>query len=306
MTASLATDDQAESLRQLAGRAKGKSLASDRLQLRDGLRVISVTSGKGGVGKSSVVVNLAESISSLGKRVLIVDANPGMGDICLRLGKEVPYRLNQVLSGERSLAETVVDCGGGVSILPAGMGVQQYTSLSPSERASLLQGMQGLEDGYDFFLIDTGAGVPANVTSFAAVAREIMVVVTPEPTSMTDAYALVKTLSGRDSGLRFRILVNMCRDAQEGELLFAKLSAITGRFLGVSLDYSGCILNDEMLIESIRRRGALCRLYPNAKASLGFRALAKKITAEGSTSVAAMPVDPVARPKQWRNHELSS
>jgi len=186
------------------------------------------------------------------------------------------------------------------------MGVQQYTSLSPSERASLLQGMQGLEDGYDFFLIDTGAGVPANVTSFAAVAREIMVVVTPEPTSMTDAYALVKTLSGRDSGLRFRILVNMCRDAQEGELLFAKLSAITGRFLGVSLDYSGCILNDEMLIESIRRRGALCRLYPNAKASLGFRALAKKITAEGSTSVAAVPIDPVARPKQWRNHELSS
>ncbi|OGU10264.1 MAG: cobyrinic acid a,c-diamide synthase [Geobacteraceae bacterium GWC2_58_44] len=307
MTASHGATDQADTLRQLAGRAKGqRSDALDRLQMREGLRVISVTSGKGGVGKSSVVVNLAESLAALGKRVLIVDANAGVGDICLRLGKEAPYRLNQVLSGERTLEENVIDGGTGISILPAGMGVQQYTSLSPTERFSLLQGMMQLEDRFDFFLIDTGAGISANVTSFAAVAREIVLVVTPEPSSITDAYALVKTLSGRDGSLHFRILVNMCRDAEEGAALFAKLSAITGRFLQVSMDYSGCILHDEMLVESVRRRGALCRLYPDAKASLGFRALAQKISAAGSSGAVAMPIDPVAGRKQWRNHELSS
>jgi len=306
MTASHGATDQADTLRQLAGRAKVQKEVPERFKLRDGLRVISVTSGKGGVGKSSVVVNLAESIAALGKRVLIVDANVGMGDICLRLGKEAPYRLSQVLSGERTLEENVIDCGTGVSILPAGMGVQQYTSLSPSERLSLLQGMMRLENSFDYFLIDTGAGISANVTSFAAVSREIMLVVTPEPSSITDAYALVKTLASRDPGLSFRVLVNMCRDAEEGTALFTKLSVITGRFLQVSLDYTGCILHDEMLVESVRRRGALCRLYPDAKASLGFRALAQKITAAGPNDVAAMLIEPVAGRKQWRNHELSS
>jgi flagellar biosynthesis protein FlhG len=229
-----------------------------------------------------------------------------MGDICMRLGREAPYRLNQVLSGERTLEEIVIDGGGGVSILPAAMGVQQFTSLSPRERFSLLQGMARLQDRFDYFLIDTGAGISANVTSFAAVAREIMLVVTPEPSSITDAYALVKTLSGRDSGLRFRLLVNMCRDAEEGTALFAKLSTLTGRFLEVSMDYSGCILHDEMLVESVRRRGALCRLYPDTKASLGFRVLAQKISAEGAAAGAASPVEQAAGRKQWRNHELSS
>ena len=306
MIASLASTDQAESLRQLAGRAKVFASAPDSFQLRDGLRVISVTSGKGGVGKSSVVINLAESLAGQGKRVLIVDANSGMGDICLRLGQEAPYRLNHVLSGERTLEETVIDLGGGIGILPAGMGVQQYTALSPSERSSLLYGMLRLEDRYDFFLIDTGAGVAANLTSFASVAREILLVVTPEPTSIMDAYALVKTLSGRDGGFRFRLLVNMCRDAEEGASLYAKLSAITGRFLDVSMDYCGCILQDELLVESLRRRAALCRLYPEAKASAGFRALAQKITAEGPAGSDEIPIDQVVGRKQWRNHELST
>jgi len=306
MTAAHGATDQADTLRQLAGRAKSQSDALDRLQMREGLRVISVTSGKGGVGKSSVVVNLAESLATLGKRVLIVDANLGVGDICLRLGKEAPYRMSQVLSGERTLEQNVIDGGTGIGILPAGMGVQQYSSLSPSERLSLLRGMMRMENRYDYFLIDTGAGVAANVTSFAAVAREILLLVTPEPSSITDAYALVKMLSGRDATLRFRVLVNMCRDAEEGTALFAKLSAITGRFLPVSLEYSGCILHDEMLVESVRRRGALCRLYPEAKASLGFRALALKLTAAEPTGAAAMQIDPIAARKLWRNHELSS
>jgi flagellar biosynthesis protein FlhG len=307
MTASRGAADQADVLRQLAGSAKRRGPTEDKPQGRAGLRVISVTSGKAGVGKSSLVVNLAESLAQLGKRVLMVDADPGMGDLCLALGVLPPYTLNQVVCGEKTLEQIVVDAGHGNRILPAGIGPQQYQSLSPSERLLLFQGMGRLEQGYDFVLIDTGSGIPANVTGFASAAREIMLVVTPEATSITDAYALVKTLSGRYGALRFRLLVNKCRDAEEGLGLFHKLSAITGRFLEVSLEYSGCILHDEMLVESVRRRGALCRLFPDAKASLCFRALAQHITTEGTGGAIFTPLDPpAARRKEWRNHELSS
>lgn len=305
MTAPCASADQADTLRQLAGRAKGRSTPPERLKVREGLRVISVTSGKGGVGKSCVVVNLASALAAMGTRVLVVDADLGLGDIPLRFGKETFYGVGNVIAGECSVEETVIDAGGGVSILPAGIGVQQYTALSPSGRLSLLQGLVRLQDDYDYFLIDTGAGISANVTGFAAAAREIMLVVTPDPTSITDAYALIKTLSSRDGGLHFRLLVNMCREPEEGAQLYAKLSAITGRFLEVSMDYSGCILQDQMLVESVKRRGPLCRLFPEAKAALGFRVLAKKIVAEGDGG-APMPTDQVAVSKQWRNHELSS
>jgi len=305
MTASHGATDQANTLRQLAGRAKEKGSAPQWHQVREGLRVISVTSGKGGVGKSSVVVNLAESLAALGKRVLMVDADLGMGDICLRLGKQAPYGLSHVLSGERRLEETVLELGNGVSVLPAGMGVQQYTALSPSERSQLLKGMARLEERFDYFLIDTGTGISANVIGFAAAAREVMLVVTPEPSSVTDAYALMKTLSGRDGSLKFRLLANMCRNAEEGQALFAKLATITGRFLELSMEYAGCILHDELLVESVRRRAALCRLYPDAKASHGFRALALELATEGGAG-APLPIDPVTARKQWRNHELSS
>jgi flagellar biosynthesis protein FlhG len=307
MTASRGATDQAEMLRQIAGSAKRRSCVEDRLPMGPEPKVISVTSGKGGVGKSSVVVNLADSLARLGRQVLVVDAEPGTGAICRLFGVDAPYSMSQVLSGEKSLDEIVVAAVGGVRIIPAGIGMQQYQSLTPNGRLSLLQGMARLQELFDFVLIDTGAGIPANVTGFASAAREVMLVVTPEPTSITDAYALVKTLSGRYGSLRFRLLVNRCRDAEEGLALFHKLSAITGRFLEVSLDYSGCIPHDEMLVASVGQRGTLCCLYPDAKSAPSFRDLAQKISTEGSAAGSGMPLDPqAARRKEWRNHELSS
>ncbi|GFO53263.1 site-determining protein [Geomonas sp. Red276] len=296
--------DQADTLRQLAGRTKNRPTA-ERLKLREGLRVISVTSGKGGVGKSSVVVNVAESLAAAGKRVLIVDTGLGMTDICMRLGREAHYSLGHVIGGERSMEETVVEAAPGISILPAGLGMHQYSALSPSERVSLLQGMIRLQDRFDYYLIDTAPGLAANVTGFAAASREIMLVITPEPTSITDAYALMKTLSGRDPGLKFKLLVNMCRNAEEGSTLFNKLSAITGRFLEISMEYAGCILQDEMLVESAKRRGPVCRLFPDSRASLGFKSLAQRLLSETGV-MPQMPGEPAASVTQWRKHELSS
>lgn len=298
--------DQADTLRQLAFSAKKRNVTEETIQLPQELRIISVASGKGGVGKSSVVINLAVSLSRLGKRVLVVDADLGVGDVCLLLGERPLYTLDQVLSGERDLEEIVIAGNSGVSILTLGMGVQQYAALTPHKRSLLLQGVERLGEEYDVILIDTGAGISANVTSFAVAAREILLVVTPEPTSMMDAYALVKTLSVRYGTLPFRLLVNMCRDPEEGRNLYQKLAAITGRFLEVSLEYMGCIVKDEMLVESVRRRQALCRLYPDARAAQGFRTLAQKIFAEGTPDGVCLPIDPMAARKEWRNHELSS
>jgi flagellar biosynthesis protein FlhG len=307
MTASNGATDQADMLRQLAVSVKRRGSGQDRPQVDGTPRVISVTSGKGGVGKSSLIINLAECLVRLGNRVLVVDADPGMRDICLLLGVLPPYTLNQVVSGEKSLEEIAVDSGNGFQVLPAGIGPQQYQSLSPSERLALLQGMERLEQRFDYVLIDTGAGIPANVTGFASAAREIMLVVSPEPTSITDAYALVKTLSGRYGALRFRLLVNGCRDQEQGTALFQKLSSITGRFLEISLDYLGCILHDELMNESVRRNAVLCRLHPEARAAQSCRVLAQKLTTEGPAADQAMPLDPqAARRKEWRNHELSS
>lgn len=306
MTAARRVTDQADMLRQLAGSVKRRG-NEEPLLARAGLRMISITSGRGGVGKSSVVINLAETLARLGQRVLVVDADHGTPGICRQLGVHPPCTLGQVLSGDRSLEEIVVDAGNGVEILPAGLALQQYQALSPSERLSLLQGMGRLEERFDYILIDTGSGIPANVTGFAAKAREVMLVVTPEATSITDAYALVKTLSGRDGSLRFRLLVNRCRDAEEGAKLFAKLTAITGRFLEVSLDYSGYILNDEMFLDSVRRSGVLCRLHPEAQAARGFRALAQSMMTEGGSVPHSMALDQHAVQREnWRKYELSS
>lgn len=299
-----ATTDQADTLRQLAFSAKRRNTEGE-LMLPEELRVISVASGKGGVGKSSVVINLAVTLGRLGQRVLVVDADLGVGDVCLLMGESPPSDLQQVLMGERDLEEIVLDAGTGVKVLTLGMNPQQYGNLTPHKRNLLLQGVERLGEQVDYILIDTGAGISGNVTSFALSAKEILLVVTPEPTSIMDAYALVKSLSGRHGGLPFKLLVNMCKDGEEGRGLFQKLSAITGRFLDVSLEYMGCIVKDEMLVDSVRRRQALCRIYPDAKAAQGFRTLAQKMMA-AEAPADCLPMDPQARRKEWRNHELSS
>jgi flagellar biosynthesis protein FlhG len=131
-------------------------------------------------------------------------------------------------------------------------------------------------------------------------------VVTPEPTSITDAYALMKTLPVRDGGIQFRLLANRCRNAEEGLALYKKLSMLTGRFLEVSMEYAGCILQDEMLVQAVTRRGPVCRLFPDSRSALGFRALANKVMSEGEADLLQMQIDQMAANKQWRNHELSS
>jgi flagellar biosynthesis protein FlhG len=244
---------------------------------RRGIRVISVTSGKGGVGKSNVVANLAMAMSRIGKKVLIIDADLGLGNINVLLGLRPTYTLNDLFSGEKSLSEIIVSGPCGIKLIPAGSGTQKYTRLSKEERLRLLNELDELEEDFDMFIIDTESGISDNVVYFTSAAQEIVVVVSPEPTSITDCYALIKLLATTHNEHHFKVLINMVHDSDEALKTYYRLASVVGRFLDISLDYLGYICRDELLIDSVKRQKAVFELYPDSASSRCFSTLARRI-----------------------------
>jgi flagellar biosynthesis protein FlhG len=280
MSAVRGTGDQADTLRKMARTARASDKSSNTetsLNEQNGIRVISVTSGKGGVGKSNIVANLALALAFLGKKVLIIDADLGVGNLDVLLGLSPQYNLNHVLSGEKSLPEIIVEVTPSIKLIPAGSGVQEYTSLGQHEKLRLLDELDMLEEEFDIMIIDTEAGISENVTYFTVAAQEILVVVTPEPTSITDVYALIKLLATRYSEHHFKVLINMARDSEDALEVFRKLANVAGRFLDISLDYLGCVVRDERLIDAVKKQKAVYELYPDSDASNCFTTLAKRV-----------------------------
>jgi flagellar biosynthesis protein FlhG len=281
MSAVRGTGDQADTLRQMARSAKTPPQEEGQKQTKtadqNGIRVLSVTSGKGGVGKSNVVANLAMALAAQGKKVLIIDADLGVGNIDVLLGLSPQYNLNHVLSGEKALSEIIVEAAPGIKLIPAGSGVQEYTSLGQHEKLKLLDELDMLEEEFDIMIIDTEAGISENVTYFTVAAQEIVVVVSPEPTSITDVYALIKLLATRYSEHHFKVLVNMARDSEDALEVFRKLANVAGRFLDISLDYLGCVVKDEKLVEAVKKQKAVFQLFPDCEATGCFTTLAKRV-----------------------------
>ncbi len=243
------------------------------------VQVIAVTGGKGGVGKSNVSVNLAIALAELGRRVVVMDADLGLANIDVLLGLTANHNISDVLAGECSLRDVLVNGPGGIRIVPASSGTQRMTQLSPMEHAGLINAFSELGDDIDVLIVDTAAGISESVVSFLRASQEILLVVCDEPTSITDAYAMIKLLN-RDYGLyRFRVLSNQVRSQQEGKHLYNKLSRVTERFLDVALQYVGSIPYDEAVRKAVQRQRAVLDAYPRAKASLAFKSLAQKVDA---------------------------
>jgi flagellar biosynthesis protein FlhG len=286
--------DQAMTLRELARKQAGPP------EWRKPAQVIAVTSGKGGVGKTNVVANLALALIQTGKRVLVVDADLGLANLDVLLGLVPKWTLEHVVHGEKRLAEILLLGPSGLLILPASSGVTELTALTPDQQQHLLDEFDVLEGTVDLLLIDTSAGISSNVLFFARVAHEILVVTCPEPTSLTDAYALMKVLSLQCHERRFRLVVNMVRSPHEGLDVYRRLGLVAGRFLNISIDYAGSIAMDEHVALAVRQQRAVVELFPQAPASRAFHRLA------GSVSCWTRPDGPHGGLKVWWRQALSS
>jgi flagellar biosynthesis protein FlhG len=259
--------DQAGTLRVMA-----QSGESGRLT-----KVIAVTSGKGGVGKTNVVANLAYALTRLRKKVLVVDADLGLANLDVLLGLTPKSTLEHVFQGVKSLRDIVVEGPGGMQILPASSGVQQLTELSAEQKLTFLAEVDSLEDPVDVMLIDTAAGISSNVLYFVVAAQEVIVVTCPEPTAITDAYALMKVLARDHHHRHFQLLVNSAASAQEADLVFQKLHRATQQFLDVSLHFIGWIPYDAYVRKAVKEQRIVLAGYPNAQASRAFLRLAMAV-----------------------------
>lgn len=244
------------------------------------VQVIAVTGGKSGVGKTNVSVNLSVALAALGRRVVLLDADFGLANVDVLLGLEPKRTLSEVMAGECDLRDVLLTGPGGIKIVPASSGNQDLVSMTPQQHAGLIQAFSDLGDNLDVLVIDTAAGIGDSVTSFVRAAQEVILVVCDEPTSITDAYALVKLLNKQFGMTRFRVLANMAHGPQEGRNLFNKLVNVTERFLDdVALQYLGAIPYDEMVRKAIQRQRPVYEAYPRSKASLAFKAVAQKVDA---------------------------
>ncbi|MEX5216240.1 MAG: MinD/ParA family protein [Nitrospira sp.] len=258
------------------------TLAAQPRMIRSGAgtrppQVITVTSGKGGVGKTNVVANLAIALSRAGKRVLVLDADLGLGNIDVLLGLTPKYTLEHVLSGTRSLSEIMLEGPSGIRILPASSGLAQLTALSEPQHQILQGELEQVSHLIDILLIDTGAGISSNVTFFAAAAQSIVVVISPEPTSLTDAYALMKVLLRQYRERRFHVLVNLAKSPNEAARVFAKLEVAASRFLQISIEYLGAVPLDDYLPLAVMQQRAVLDRYPQAPSSRAFLSLTEAV-----------------------------
>lgn len=240
------------------------------------VRVIAVASGKGGVGKTNVSVNLALAMVAEGKRVMLMDADLGLANVDIMLGLHPEFNISHVINGERTLEEIIVPGPSGLQVVPASSGMQNMAELTPAQHAGMIQAFSEVGHDLDVLIIDTAAGIADSVVSFSRAAQEMIIVVCDEPTSITDAYALIKVLN-RDYGIqRFRVLSNMAHSMQEGRELYDKMIKVTDRFLDVTLDFMGTVPYDEYLRKALQKQKAVIEAYPRSKAAMSFKNLARK------------------------------
>jgi flagellar biosynthesis protein FlhG len=268
--------DQAESLRhQIETTVKKKSIRSHSTVTK----VISFTSGKGGVGKTTSVVNTALSLGQLGRKVLIFDADLGLANVDVMLGRSAKYTLHDVINGTKTINDIILEGPNGIDVIPSSSGVEKMCSLSVYDKQRLLESVSEASLHYDYLLIDTQAGIGNDVMFFNAASSEIVCIVTPDPTSITDAYALIKILVKRYKEKCISIVTNNVPSINDGLKLFSRLEKVVDRFLAVKLNHIGTIRADEQLLNSVRTQIPVALQYPTSEAARGYMHIAEKLEA---------------------------
>jgi flagellar biosynthesis protein FlhG len=240
------------------------------------VKVIAVTGGKGGVGKTTVSANLAVSIASQGRDVMLVDADLGLANVDVVLGLHTRFHLGHVVKGECSLEDAIVTGPHGLQIVPAASGIKRMANLSDAEQAGIIRAFSDLYHRVEVLVIDTAAGLHDSVLTFSQAAHHVVVVVCDEPASITDAYGLIKVLSREHGVQRFQILANQTRRSGEGPDLFQKISRVCDRFLNVTLEFAGSVPFDDYLRRAVQRQTAVVEAYPASISSMALKNLAVK------------------------------
>jgi flagellar biosynthesis protein FlhG len=260
--------DQAERLRSLMSSEEHRA------------RVLAVTSGKGGVGKTNISVNLAVALAKMGKRVVLIDVDIGLSNADVLLNVQPRFHLGHVLSGEVAPLEALISTDYGVFLLPGSNGTVSISDLTQSERDFLVDSFRRIESYADFVIIDTGAGISRNVVQFAAAADEVVVVTTPEPTAITDGYAMIKTASRQKGCGPVRLIVNQANDRTEAGRVADRLRMVSRRFLGLEVDTLGHLLVDERIRMAVRRRRPFVVEFPRGPGALGIRQICERVLGE--------------------------
>lgn len=242
------------------------------------VKVIAVTAGKGGVGKSNVSVNLGVALAQKNNKVMILDADLGLGNVDIMLGLHTKYNLAHVIQGKCELSDIILQGPSGLQIIPAAAGTEFLAQLGHSQHAGILDTFNELTDNLDYMIIDTAAGISDTVLNYTRSAQELLVVVCDEPTSLTDAYALIKVMSKRYGWTNFHIIANMVRSEKDGRDLFNKLFRVSEQFLDVQLDYLGAIPFDEHVHKAVKIQKPVLVAYPDSHAAASIRELASGVS----------------------------
>ncbi|HQO43371.1 MAG TPA: MinD/ParA family protein [Sedimentibacter sp.] len=269
--------DQAERLREIISSIKNYKDEENRtgiLTNKPGSRVIAVTSGKGGVGKTNFTVNLGIKFAQMGLRVVIIDADLGLANVDVVMGKMSKYNLSDVINSNKNILEILEEGYEGVKFVSGGSGVQELVKLNRTQLVDLLMKLGRLDEEADIILIDTGAGLSENVISFVHAAREVILVTTPEPTSITDAYALIKTITHKDKTKNIKVVVNRADNAAEAFNILDKLNVVTQKFLGVKLHKLGYILNDTCVTKAVKIQQPFVISFARSEASKNMNDIA--------------------------------
>lgn len=280
--------DQASTLREIvksrdSQKKGGEGLTEGETRVA---QVFAVTSGKGGVGKTNIVANLAIAFQAMNRKVLILDGDMGLANIDIVYNLSPKYSIRHLLNGSKTIDEVLVAGPKGVMVLPGASGIQELTALTEQEKANLIAQMEGVQDRFDVLLLDTPAGISKNVMYLNSAAQAICVVVSPEPTSITDAYALIKVMSSQYSEKEFKVIVNSARSEKEANDVYQSIQRAADQFLEyVVLEYVDYIPFDENVRKAVRNQRPFYTAYPDSAASRAIERIAQKLAVEKSHRV---------------------
>ncbi|MEI7640453.1 MAG: MinD/ParA family protein [bacterium] len=277
--------DQAESLRQLVRSKRGSKQAPKEEDTREDYghytttKVITVASGKGGVGKSNFTVNLAIELSKMGNRVMILDADLGLANVDIIMGINPKFNLTHLIKEEKDIKDIITETEYGVKLIASGSGVKELVNMSNQQREKFILKLSEIEDMVDILLIDTGAGISKNTLSFIYAADYTIVITTPEPTALMDAYGLIKVASSGKKSVALKLVVNMVSSKDEAKEIASRVILLSRRFLNIFVESYGYIYRDRSVLNSVMAQKPFAAMFPDSRATACVREIAKKVSA---------------------------